>query len=146
MVEITTTGKANGRVLVSYGRLDSIQAYGFDTHVWSVIFSLLKKWVSLTLSNPLILGYLDYSDFKSGKCEVGLSHFDTLFRGTLNFWAIPFWLVSDHTTKGKPQTEAALLILFQTEKFKGVSLWGCPLQGVRQTDLPFYSTPQKSTC
>ena len=56
--------------------------------------------------------------------------------GRLIFEQMPFWLVFDHTTKGRPQTEAVLLILFQTGKFKGGALWGYPLQGVRQIDLP----------
>ena len=45
-----------------------------------------------------------------------------------------------------PKGDLKLRQPFQTGKFKGVSLWGQPLQGVRQIDLPLYNAMQKSTC
>ena len=67
-------------VLIAYRCMDLIPMY----EVWFSHF--LKRGFPSRYQIPL--GYLDYSDFKSGKCEVGLSHFETLFRVTLNFWAI----------------------------------------------------------
>ena len=55
MVEITTTGKTNGRVLVSYGRLNSIQVYGFDTYAQFLMrdFPALSKYhFGLYLTTP----------------------------------------------------------------------------------------------
>ena len=56
--------------------------------------------------------------------------------GISPLYQLPFWLAFDRAAKGYPQTEAALLILFQTGKLKGASLWGHPLSWMRQIDLP----------
>ena len=57
--------------------------------------------------------------------------------GIFPLYQLPFWLAFDHAVKGYPQIEASLSVsLFQTGKFKGVSLCGYPLSWVRQFDLP----------
>ena len=95
-------GKANGRVLVSYGRLDSIQVYGFDTY--TKIFNA----------------------------------------GFSRFIQIPFWLVFDHTTKGRPRTEAALQYsCFKQENSRGCHFGATLCKGCVRLTYPCI-TPCKS--